>query len=74
MTAARTGSGGLLVTNRSASWQGAGLSVFTQATPGVFFNYAVWVRLAPLLLISRARDATSPCHITSRSASSQFSW
>ena len=47
MTAARTGSGGLLVTNRSASWQGAGLSVFTQATPGVFFNYAVWVRLAP---------------------------
>lgn len=46
-TAARSGSGGLLVTNRSASWQGAGLNVLTVATPGAFFRYEVWVRLAP---------------------------
>lgn len=43
--AARTGSGGLLVSNRSASWQGAGLNVLQLATPGAFHRYVVWVRL-----------------------------
>lgn len=47
VSAARSGNGGLLVTNRSASWQGAGLSVLATATPGAFFKYEVWVRLAP---------------------------
>lgn len=45
--AARSGSSGLSVSNRTAAWQGAGFNVLNLAPPGVFFTYSVWLRTAP---------------------------
>jgi endo-1,4-beta-xylanase len=47
MSSARTGTHGLLVTNRTASWHGAGINLTSTLQPGTLYTYRVWVRLAP---------------------------
>lgn len=44
--AARTGSASLLVSNRTASWQGPALPVLGTLTPGRSYTVSVWVRAA----------------------------
>jgi endo-1,4-beta-xylanase len=46
-TAARTGASGLLVTNRSATWQGAGINLTNAVQAGKLYTYRTWVRAAP---------------------------
>lgn len=45
--AAHSGATGLLVSNRSAAWQGAAQNVMGRVEPGVFYTYGVWLRMAP---------------------------
>ncbi|SDH02042.1 endo-1,4-beta-xylanase [Nonomuraea jiangxiensis] len=45
--AARTGSGGLAVTGRSASWDGPALNVFGRMGKGDKYSLSAWVRLGP---------------------------